>query len=90
MWEQSLLAASMAISARLNNKRTTFTKDAIVFISYASMCAYLFHRVVYWLCLQIWTPASDIITLAYLFIVGFPLTMILSYYIQKLYDKCVK
>ena len=86
----AIIAASMAISARLNNKRTTFTKDAIVFISYASMCAYLFHRAVYWLCLQIWTPESDIITLAYLFIVGFPLTMILSYYIQKLYDKCVK
>lgn len=42
----AIIAASMAISARLNNKRTTFTKDAIVFISYASMCAYLFHRVV--------------------------------------------
>lgn len=86
----AIISVSMSISTCLHNMRTTFIKDAIVFVSYASMCAYLFHRVVYWLCLQIWSPESDITTLAYLFIVGFPLTMILSYYIQKIYDKSVK
>lgn len=59
---------------------------AITFISYGSMCAYLYHRELYWLFLKIWTPANSFLELAYLFFIVFPIILFVSYYIQKRYD----
>ena len=67
----------------------TFTK-VISYLSYASMCAYLFHREVYWMLWARYTPPSnDWYIILYLFFIGVPVTFFLSYYIQRGYDKLV-
>lgn len=58
----------------------------ITYISYGSMCAYLYHRELYWLFLKIWTPVNGLVELAYLFFIVFPIILFISYYIQKGYD----
>ena len=57
--------------------------------SYASMCAYLFHRECYEIMLKVYYPENPYMVLTYLFFIGVPLVLILSYYIQKLYDSIV-
>ena len=77
-----------ALVGRAFQDRKAF-RSVVSFLSYASMCAYLFHREVYWLLLEIWTPSTDWDTIYYLFFVGLPIVFILSYYIQKGYDRGV-
>lgn len=55
-------------------------------ISYASMCAYLFHRPFYYYIMKVAGHFS--ILVAYLFIL--PILLALCYGIQQLYDKLVK
>lgn len=62
----------------------------VPFISYGSMCAYLFHRELYWCFLQIYTPRSSVLIWLYLFFVAFPVILITSYYIQKIYNNIFK
>lgn len=69
-----------------NNK----LKSLISFLSFASMCAYLFHREIYWALLYLWTPKSDWGVIIYLFCIGVPLVFFISYYIQRIYDKAIK
>lgn len=59
----------------------------INFLSFGSMCAYLFHREIYWLFLEIYNPKSDWGIVSYLFIAALPVVFIVSYWIQKLYDQ---
>ena len=56
-------------------------------ISYYSYCMYLFHRIIFFVLLKIYYPQSAILTLFYLIIAGFPLTLALSSLIQTGYDK---
>lgn len=65
-------------------------KTVISFLSYASMCAYLFHREVYWGLLTVYRPQTNWGTVSYLFFIGVPIVFYLSYYIQKYYDKAIK
>lgn len=61
--------------------------QAINFLSFGSMCAYLFHREIYWLFLKIYSPENDWGIVAYLFFIALPIVFIVSYWIQKLYDQ---
>lgn len=70
-----------------NNYR--FSK-LVHFLSYSSMCMYLFHREIYWMLLKLVQPVTDWGGVSYLFFVGLPLIMILSYWIQKVYDTICK
>lgn len=80
----------MNLSMLLSNSLST-TKwfvRTISFVSYGSMCAYLFHREFYWLFLL---PCnnSNITSgciLAYLFFITLPIILFVSYWIQKKYD----
>ena len=58
-------------------------------LSYASFCMYLFHRIIFYFLLQIYTPGSNLLTVFYLSIIGFPLIFILSERLQGGYDYLV-
>lgn len=62
-------------------------KRFILKISYYSYCMYLFHRIIFFVLLKIYYPQSVILTLLYLIIAGFTLTLALSSLIQTGYDK---
>lgn len=55
-------------------------------VSYASMACYMFHRFFYRLALFIWNPSDT--NLKWLYMVGlvFPVMIVLSYLIQKIYE----
>jgi hypothetical protein len=59
----------------------------IEIISYASYCMFLFHRPIWWGMARVWTPSYHYIQMAYMIILGIPLIILWSYYIQKAYDK---
>jgi peptidoglycan/LPS O-acetylase OafA/YrhL len=52
-------------------------------IAYASYGMYLFHRPVWWLMVDIYNPANVEIKALYLALLGIPLTIFVSYYLQK-------
>ena len=56
-------------------------------IAYASYGMYLFHRPVWWLMVDIYDPANVEIKALYLALLGIPLTIFVSYYLQKFYDR---
>ena len=61
-------------------------KSFFLWLSYASMCMYLFHRQVYGVMLKLYNPGSAIGIGLYLSIAGVIVTIVVSYYIQKIYD----
>lgn len=56
-------------------------------IAYASYGMYLFHRPVWWLMEDIYNPANVEIKALYLALLGIPLTIFVSHYLQKFYDR---
>jgi peptidoglycan/LPS O-acetylase OafA/YrhL len=56
-------------------------------IAYASYGMYLFHRPVWWIMVDIYNPANVQVKAVYLTLFGMPLTIFVSYYVQKFYDK---
>lgn len=70
--------------------RVIIRTDRYVFlqkIAYASYGMYLFHRPVWWLMADIYDPANVEIKALYLALLGIPLTIFVSYYLQKFYDR---
>lgn len=79
--------AILSLSTKLSNSgKINKWEGFINFISYGSMAAYLFHRIVYYLFLKIWAPNTSLGTGVYLFLIAFPIMLITSFYIQKIYD----
>ena len=62
----------------------------VEYVSYASMACYMFHRFFYWLAETVGTPSDT--TLKWLYMAGFiyPVIILLSYVIQRVYDTLVK
>jgi len=58
-------------------------------IAYASYCMFLFHRPIWWAMLKINNPSNSIIKLLYLVLLGIPLIILLSYYLQRCYDELI-
>jgi peptidoglycan/LPS O-acetylase OafA/YrhL len=56
-------------------------------LAYASFCMYLFHRVIFFLMLNIYHPADIYAKVAYLTVLGLPLIFGSSFYFQKHYDR---
>lgn len=56
-------------------------------VSYASMACYLFHRFFYWAAENVWNPADPSVKWLYMAGIVFPVILLLSYAIQKLYDR---
>lgn len=61
----------------------------IIYISYASMACYMFHRLFLWMGEQVWNPSVTWINWLYMGALVFPVMLILSYQIQKSYDTIV-
>lgn len=59
-------------------------------ISYASMACYMFHRFFFWFGELIWNPEIQWIKWVYMAGIVFPISIIISYYIQLGYDKLLK
>lgn len=57
-------------------------------VSYASMACYLFHRFFYWVAESIWNPSDTDIKWTYM-LLTYPIMIILSYAIQKAYDRLI-
>lgn len=76
----------LSVCRFLKNERI---KTIISFVSYSSLCAYLFHR-------QIYTVVSGVLRklghseLAFVLLIGLPICIILSWVIQKVYDRILK
>ena len=56
------------------------------FVSYASMACYMFHRFFFWVAEKMWNPS--VTSVKWLFMAGcvYPIIVVLSYVIQKMYD----
>ncbi len=59
-------------------------------LSYSSYCIYLFHRPVWWALLRLENPYDPGTRLLYLAFAGVPVIILLSYAIQKGYDRFLK
>ncbi|CCK81820.1 acyltransferase family protein [Desulfobacula toluolica] len=59
-------------------------------ISYASFCMYLFHRLVFSLLTHIYNPSNHIYMVIYLSVIGLPIIIATSFYIQKYYDYSIE
>lgn len=62
----------------------------IATVSYASMCSYMFHRFFYWAAEAIWNPSDTSVKWLFMIAVIYPIILVSSYVIQKLYDDAVK
>jgi hypothetical protein len=58
-------------------------------IAYASYCMYLFHRVIFHLVTNIYSPGNDIYMLIFLILVAVPIIYVTSFYLQKYYDRLI-
>jgi peptidoglycan/LPS O-acetylase OafA/YrhL len=56
-------------------------------IAYASYGMYLFHRPVWWFMEDMYSPANVKIKAVYLALFGIPLTILVSYYMQRFYNR---
>lgn len=56
-------------------------------ISFASMACYMFHRLFFWMGEIVWNPTNIYIKWLYMAGIVFPIMLILSYYIQKEYNR---
>ena len=59
-------------------------------VSYASMCSYMFHRLFFWAAEKLWNPSDTSIKWLFMIVVIYPIILVSSYTIQKLYDNMVK
>ena len=55
-------------------------------VSYASMTCYMFHRFFYWSAESIWNPSDTSVKWFYMIVIVFPIILVCSYAIQKVYD----
>lgn len=68
----------------------SFAAKIICWVSYASMACYMFHRFFYWLAERIWNPSEACVKWIYMVGLVFPVILVISYVIQKLYDSLVQ
>jgi hypothetical protein len=53
------------------------------------MAVYMFHRLFFWLGEKIFDPSANSVKWGYMVLIVFPVMCVLSWYIQKKYDKLV-
>ena len=85
-----ILSFSFYLTKYLNKD---FFRRCVEYLSYASMSLYLFHRFFYYVSLKPFESIKSISvvsTLLYLSFIVFPLGSLLSYEIQRKYDKGIK
>lgn len=83
----SILNVSLLVADNLHSHRI-FTQSISV-LSYASFCAYLFHREIIWVLFKFYKPNGFLPVFLEVLIIGVPLSFIIAYFIQKYYDMLV-
>ncbi|MDD5569383.1 MAG: acyltransferase family protein [Candidatus Pacebacteria bacterium] len=85
-----IMASFVIITYYLSRHLTPPTfYSKIAKISYASFCMYLFHRPILYGLLQIFNPANIFIKTGYLILIGVPIVVFISFFIQKMMDLLV-
>ena len=82
------VAALFSLSCLLSKIKNQSFEKTVGFVSYASMVCYMFHRFFYWCGLEVFTPESLFLKAVYLVFV-FVLGLVISYFVQKGYDRIV-
>ena len=80
----ALLSLSLLIAEKLHANQ--FLAKSITALSYASFCAYLFHREIIWVLFRLYKPKGALPIFLEVLIVAVPLSFLCAYYIQKVYD----
>ena len=82
-------AISMYVFSGQDSNKNLLSR-IVVFVSYASMACYMFHRPIYWLAQKIWNPSDPTVKWWFMAGIVFPVIVVISYLIQKGYDALVK
>lgn len=80
----SILNLSLLVADKLHSHK--FFTQSISILSYASFCAYLFHREIIWLLFKLYKPNGFLPIFCYVLFVAVPLSFFCAYLIQKAYD----
>ena len=56
-----------------------------IYVSYASMACYMFHRFFYWVAENVWNPSDTTVKWLYMAGLVYPVMIVISYAIQKTY-----
>lgn len=67
-----------------------FFSEVVSKLSYASFCAYLFHREIISVMFRVYKPEGFWPIFLEVLIIGVPLSFFLAYYIQKVYDAALR
>ena len=80
----ALLNLSLLIAEKFHANQ--FLTKSITTLSYASFCAYLFHREIIWAMFHVYKPHGSWQIFLEVLIVAVPMSFLCAYYIQKVYD----
>ena len=80
----AILNLSLSVTEAL--KPNKFFSQSVTVLSYASFCAYLFHREIIWGMFHIYRPEGFWPIFLEVLIIAVPLSFICAYHIQKIYD----
>ncbi len=85
----AILLLSESVCSYVFGKKKQFGQ-LFLYVSYASMACYMFHRFFYWVGESVWNPSDTTIKWIYMAGLVFPVMLVLSYLIQKTYDSVTK
>lgn len=85
----AILFVSEVISDGVFGKKKLLGK-LFLYVSYASMACYMFHRFFYWAGELVWNPSDTTVKWIYMAGLVFPVMIVLSFLIQKNYDSMIK
>lgn len=84
-----ILAGSGVLLVCANRFMSGTYSRAVFFVSYASFCIYLFHRIVFKYTIGVYFPTDGTYQLIYLLAFSLPATIMLAYAAQKSYDRSI-
>lgn len=83
--------ATFSLSGFVASSRSVWIRKCIMFVSYASMACYMFHRFFYWLGNLFYKTDNQWFVYGggYLLLIVFPICLVCSFYVQKGYDRMI-
>ncbi len=83
----AVLAGTLLLYQSFTSQSDRLHSPLILRLAYASFCIYLFHRLVFRVAIDLYFPDGGYSRLAYLLAVVLPVTVVVSYYTQRVYDR---
>lgn len=84
----AILNLSLLVADALKTKK--IFSHSVTVLSYASFCAYLFHREIIWAMFRLYKPEGFWPVFLEVLIIAVPLSFLCAYYIQKIYDASLR